>query len=166
MTVEINSNEVKGLSQQEANELLKYYGPNKLSLEDKSRLFSIITGLVKEPMFLLLVVACTLYFILGENMEALMMAAAMIIMTAISVFEEIRSGKAMNALRELTEPGVLVIRDNKETRMGTDMLVPGDIVLLEEGEKVPADAEILKANDLSVNESVLTGEAFPVEKSR
>src|SRR4051812_17449058 len=121
MTVEVNSNEVKGLSHQEANELLQYYGPNKLSLQDKSRLFSIITDLVKEPMFLLLVVACILYFILGKNMEGLMMATAMVIMTAISVFEEIRSGKAMNALREMTEPGVLVIRDNKETRIGTDL---------------------------------------------
>ncbi len=118
-----------------------------------------------EPMFLMLVAACFLYFILGEVAEGLMMMAAICLVTAISIYQEVRSSKALDALKQLTEPKITVIRNNLETVVHSEELVPGDVMILEEGAKIPADAIVLQQNDLSVNESIITGESLPVDKN-
>lgn len=115
-------------------------------------------------MFLLLLVACSLYFFLGETAEGLLMMAAMIFVAAISFYQEARSSKALEALLVFTEPMATVIREGRQQLIASIELVPGDILLLEEGMNVPADARVLQRNDLTVNESVITGESFPVPK--
>jgi Ca2+-transporting ATPase len=155
----------KGLRQADIPELQKKFGKNIYQVESSRNLFHIIWEIVKEPLFLLLVIGCCMYFILGEINEGIMMALAMVLVTAISVFQDARSTKALKALKEFTEPKVVVIRDGTEKIIDTASLVPGDIIILEEGNKIPADAQVLQANDLTVNESVITGESLPVEKT-
>jgi Ca2+-transporting ATPase len=153
-----------GLDEKQAESLLRQYGKNTLHINETKRIFKILSDVVREPMFLLLVVACILYFILGENLEGLMMVAALCFVAAISVFQEVKSSHALEALQQLTEPAVIVIREGIEKNIEIENLVPGDLILLEEGAKVPADAKVLQENDLSLNESIITGESFPVEK--
>ena len=93
-----------------------------------------------------------------------MMLVAMILVTVISLYQEVKSTQAVEALQQLTEPKVTVIRNGEEIEIATEDLVPGDIILLAEGMNIPADATILQGNDLSVNESIITGESFPVDK--
>ena len=153
-----------GLSTSLVETLQKQFGKNKFESEPQRRLLHIIIDIVKEPMFLLLVFASTLYFLLGDASEGILMVFAMSLVTAISLYQEVKSSNALQALQQLTAPRVNVIRDSVEVQIPTEDLVPGDIVLLSEGMKVPADAIILKENDLTVSESVITGESFPVEK--
>lgn len=120
--------------------------------------------IAKEPMFILLVMACVLYFILGEVNEGFLMLVAMAFVSAISLYQEVRSTNALKALQQYTAPKVRVIRDNSESVISSDELVPGDVMLLEEGMNIPADAIILEENDLTVNESIITGESLPVDK--
>lgn len=155
--------DIKGLPEADIKSLQLQYGRNVLK-KDKSQFLQIVVNLVKEPMFLLLVLACTLYFILGQTQEGLLMMAAVGFVTAISIYQDTRSARALAALQAYTEPLVKVIRDGVQKSIAAEQLVPGDIILLEEGNGVPADAIVLKANDLTVNESVITGESFPVEK--
>ena len=115
-------------------------------------------------MFILLVIACSLYFILGEASEGIMMLVAMAIVTAISLYQEVRSSDAVKALQQMAEPKISVIRDGEEIIISTQELLPGDIMFLDEGMTVPADAILLQGNDFSVNESVITGESLPVDK--
>ncbi|GAA4745823.1 cation-translocating P-type ATPase [Flavisolibacter ginsenosidimutans] len=156
---------MQGLTENEAAERLKQYGKNAVHLNEGKRLLHIVAGVVKEPMFLLLVLACALYFLLGESAEGFMMVVALCFVGAISVYQEVRTSNALAALNDLTEPQATVVRDGVRKSIVVEMIVPGDLLLLSEGEKVPADAAVLHANDLTLNEAILTGEAFPVEKN-
>src|SRR5947208_6516113 len=95
-------------------------------------------NIVKEPMFILLSVACVLYFVAGDSNEGMLMLAAMLFVTAISVYQEVKSAKAIEALQQYTEPKVIVIRDGAEKNIASAELVPGDIIQLEEGNRIPA----------------------------
>ncbi len=155
---------MQGLSVQEIPELREQYGKNIFHPDSPRGFIHIVWDLVKEPMFILLVIACSLYFILGEASEGIMMLVAMAIVTAISLYQEVRSSDAIKALQQLAEPKVTVIRDGEEIIISTEELVPGDIMLLDEGMKIPADAILLQGNDFTVNESIITGESLPVDK--
>lgn len=157
--------EMQGLQDQQVLLLQKKYGKNIFRNEKQHRILFIVAGIFREPMFILLTIACTLYFILGNTAEGIMMAIAMIIVTAISLYQEVKSSRALESLKQFTEPKVTVIRDSRPQTISNEELVPGDIILLEEGMKVPADSYVLRSNDLSVDESIITGEAFPVEKN-
>jgi P-type Ca2+ transporter type 2C len=161
----VTSGNIQGLSSAEAARLQEQFGKNFFHTERPHHFAHIVWNIIKEPMFLLLVVACSLYFMLGETAEGLMMLAAMLVITVISLYQEVRSANALKALKELSEPTVAVLRDGAEVIINVEHLVPGDIMLLSEGMKVPADAIILQANDFTVNESIITGESMPVEKS-
>ena len=161
----IHTRHFSGLNDADIPLLQKQFGKNVLNITKTSRFLLIFWDIVKEPMFILLSVACTLYFIAGEIDEGVLMLFAMLFVAAISVYQELKSSKAIEALEEYTEPKVVVIRDGIEKNIASAELVPGDIILLEEGNKVPADAILLQQNDLSVNESIITGESLPVEKS-
>lgn len=152
-----------GLSQQEVIKLREQFGRNELRKE-KNFLPALIRDVVTEPMFILLAVACTVYLLLGQMNEGLMTIVAILIVCAISIYQGVRSTKALKALKELTEPKIKVIRGSKEEIIPSADLVPGDIMIIEEGEKIPADAILLKCNDLSINEAAMTGESLPVEK--
>ncbi|HVU94183.1 MAG TPA: cation-translocating P-type ATPase [Puia sp.] len=153
-----------GLTSAEAAARLRQYGPNTPPGPKGSDSWRLLVQLIREPMFGLLVIACTLYFFLGESEQGALMAAAIVFVTAISYYQQMRSTGALKALNRFFEPGITVIRDGREQPVPTASLVPGDLFLIEEGNRVPADAIVVECNDLSVNESILTGESLPVEK--
>jgi Ca2+-transporting ATPase len=155
---------LKGLSPAEVAISRQRFGQNVLPVERPRLLFHILLDIVREPMFLLLVTASLLYFILGETSEGFMMIMALLFVGGISLYQDMRSTKALEALKALTGPRVMVIREEKEIMISSEELVPGDLIFLEEGNRIPADASIVQGNDLSVNESILTGESLTVEK--
>src|SRR5678816_877489 len=124
---------IPGLSSGEIPALQQLHGKNIYQAEISRRYIQIIRDIVKEPMFLLLLVACTLYFIPGEKGEGLLMLLAMFFVSAISLYQEVKSTNAVKALQQFTQPQVTVIRDSKETIIPSAELVPGDFMLLEEG---------------------------------
>ncbi|MFL5741591.1 MAG: cation-translocating P-type ATPase [Flavisolibacter sp.] len=154
-----------GLNEFEVKALLQRYGKNTFHINEGRRFFKLLFDIFREPMFLILMAACLLYFLLGEHAEGLMMAAAMCFVAAISFFQEVKSTKALDALKDLVAPRVRVIRGGREENIDQETLVPSDLILLEEGNRIPADARVLDAHDLSVNESILTGESFAVIKN-
>ena len=162
-TIEIGN--LSGLLPQDIPLLQRQYGKNRVHLGAGHRMLRILIDIIREPMFILLVIACSLYFILGEIGEGVLMAIAIVIVTAISLYQEAKSSRALEALKQLTEPLVMVIRNGQQQVISDEDLLPGDIMLLEEGMKIPADAVIIQSNDLSINESVITGESLPVEKT-
>lgn len=153
-----------GLSAAEATELLELHGPNVLR-EAKSRgAIEIVLGTLREPMFIFLLAASALYLVVGDLGEGLFLLGGAALSVGLVVFQDVRSENALAALRELAEPFAQVIRDGAQQRIPAHDLVPGDIVLLAEGERVPADA-LLRAGDvLTLDESALTGESVPVSK--
>ena len=156
---------ISGLSEKEIPALEQQHGKNIIQYEKPRQLYQVFIEIAREPMFLLLILACIIYFLLGQLAEGFMMLAATCIVSTISLYQDIRSTKALEALKQFTEPQVMVIRDGIEKNIQTRELVPGDIIKLEEGNKVPADARIIQANDLTINESILTGESIPVAKN-
>lgn len=151
-----------GLTTDEVGRSRSRHGAN--SLPDPENRWQLLVDIVTEPMFGLLAGACTLYVILGEWHEGIVLGVAMLIVAGLSVFESIRSDKALQALRRLTQPTVQVMRDGQLTELPTAELVVNDVVLLTEGQTVPADGRLLQANDCSVDEAMLTGESVPVAK--
>jgi P-type Ca2+ transporter type 2C len=154
-----------GLRKSEIPSLLKEFGKNVLGPDKQHGFLHAIWAIIKEPMFLMLVFASALYFVLGQTDEGMLMLIAMCFVVAISIYQETKSSRALKALKEFTQARIAVIRDQREEMILTEELLPGDVMILSEGDKVPADAVILHANDLTVNESVITGESFPVEKN-
>lgn len=140
------------------------YGDNVLHKLRGRGVWVILWEVIREPMFLLLMVATVLYFILGEEGQGLLMLVAMAFVAAISVFQELRSSHALKALRKLTAPLAAVLRDGSFRELPVEEIVPGDVIRIGEGERVPADGLIVHCNDLSVDEAVITGEAVPVDK--
>ena len=161
------SKEVKtkrGLRSAEASALLRQIGPNIQKEDDRPHFWRRVWDSVTEPMFLLLAVACILYFILGEWTNAWMMLISIAFVTGIELYQERKSDHALEALRAYTRAKVQVLRDEVWQELDTKNLVPGDWVQLEEGDRVPADGILLEGHDISVDESVLTGESVAVEK--
>ncbi|HLI93786.1 MAG TPA: HAD-IC family P-type ATPase, partial [Puia sp.] len=154
-----------GLTTEEAEVLAVKFGSNEISADRKNPVFRMAWDIIREPMFAMLLLACVVYLILGELQEGGLMIIAMVFVGAISFYQEIKSSNALSALRQYTEPRVLVIRNGEEQTIPSQYLVPGDVIAVEEGEMIPADGVLLQSNDLSVNESILTGESFPVEKT-
>lgn len=153
-----------GLSEVEAARRRSTLGPNELSRGDGRSLRRIVRETLREPMFLLLVGAALLYLALGDLAEGLFLMAGASASIGLVILQEARSERALAALRELAQPQARVIRDGVERQISAHDLVPGDTLLLGEGERLPADG-ILGAGDvLSVDESVLTGESAPVAK--
>ena len=153
-----------GLTSAEAAARLAAEGPNALPSATRKSTLAIAFGVVREPMFVLLIAAAAVYVVLGDLAEALVLAASVGAMIAITVVQERKAERAIEALRDLSSPRALVIRDGERRRIAGAEVVRGDVVLLAEGDRVPADATLDSANDLLVDESLLTGESLPVEK--
>ena len=154
-----------GLKQEEVIQLGIQYGKNEFKADRKGGFLKMALDIAKEPMFIMLLVACLLYFLLGEFKEGMLMMAAMVFVGAISFYQEIKSSNALAALKQYTQPKIPVIRDGIEQVILSSYLVPGDLMIISEGNLIPADALIIKANDLSLNESIITGESLPVTKN-
>jgi Ca2+-transporting ATPase len=153
-----------GISQKEAAEKLEKEGYNELPSSKPKSVFNIAIGVVKEPMFLLLVACGTLYLILGDIQEGLMLLSFVFVVMGIEFYQEKKTEKALDALKDLASPRALVIRDGETIRIPGKEVVSGDIVVLQEGDRVPADAIVLESNNLLADESLLTGESVPVRK--
>ncbi len=154
----------QGLTEREAQRRLKEDGPNELPSSKPRGLMAIAFAVVREPMFLLLVACGALYLVLGDVQEALMLLGFVFVIIGITLYQERKTERALEALRDLSSPRALVIRDGVEKRIAGREVVRGDILVLAEGDRVPADAVILSCSYMSVDESLLTGESVAVRK--
>ncbi len=152
-----------GLSCDEAANRLDQYGPNLLPGSQPKTMLSIMFGVVSEPMFLMLLVAGGTYLALGDRAEAIFLLFFVFVVIGITLVQEHKTQRALEALRDLSSPRALVIRDGQELRIPSGEVVPGDLLVLHEGDRISADALLLQGQ-LTVNESLLTGEAVPVSK--
>lgn len=153
-----------GLSSAQAQERLRQDGPNALSASDRPGGCALLLEVLREPMFLLLVACGVVYLALGDRQEALMLLGFVGVVILMTWAQKRRSQNALDALRDLSSPRALVIRDGASTRIAGRDLVVGDVVLLAEGDRVPADVELQVASYLTIDESLLTGESAPVLK--
>ena len=154
-----------GLSEEEAQSRLRIEGFNVLPSSGHRTVLRIAAEVVREPMFALLLGAGAIYLVLGDHTEALVLLAFAIISISITVVQETRSERVLEALREMTSPRALVIRDGARKRIPGREVVRGDAVVLLEGDRVPADGMVVVTNSLLVDESLLTGESVPVHKT-
>jgi len=161
---EVKLEGMPGLSQEEVNLKLKTEGYNELPSPDKRTIFTIALEVVREPMFLLLIACGSIYLVLGDLEEALMLLAFVFVIMGITFYQERKTENTLDALRDLSSPRALVIRDGQQKRIAGREVVTGDIIMLKEGDRVPADAVVLSCSNLLINESLLTGESVPVRK--
>jgi Ca2+-transporting ATPase len=162
--VDGGSPDSRGLSEKEAAARLKADGPNTLPQADRRTFIRIVIEILREPMFALLLGAAVIYLLLGDLKEAVVLGIFACTSVLIAVVQEARTERVLESLRDLTSPRALVIRDRVEKRIAGAEVVRGDLVILAEGDRVPADATVLAAHDLQCDESLLTGEAVPVRK--
>ncbi|MCL1965162.1 MAG: cation-translocating P-type ATPase [Firmicutes bacterium] len=148
-----------GLTAREAKALQLKHGKNELSSQRRESFFKKALHILCEPMFLLLMIAAVIYFLLGEPLDGLIMLVFVIGIISIDVIQEWKTDKTLSALKELSAPRVSVLRDGVEIQIASVDLVPGDIMMIHEGVKIPADGHIVRCSDLCVDESSLTGEA-------
>ncbi len=156
---------VRGLSAAEAAEKILTEGYNELPESQKHGIFGIIIGVVKEPMFILLVVSGLIYFVLGDVTEGILLMSFVFVIIGITVYQERKTERALEALRNLSSPRALVIRDGEQKRIAGREVVTGDMLILVEGDRIPADGVLISSNNVSVDESLLTGESVPVRKT-
>src|SRR5262252_1670977 len=154
-----------GLTDEEAGRRLAQHGPNEIEGREKHDLWTTLKGIAAEPMFLLLLVAAVIYLVLGDLAEGMLLAFFAVVTVGLVIFQERRSEGALDALRVLAAPQVRVVRNGRVTRISARALVPGDVFLLAEGERVAADGVAREAVGLAIDESLLTGESVPVRKS-
>jgi P-type Ca2+ transporter type 2C len=153
-----------GLSEAEAQARLRAEGSNELPQPDRRTPFRIAIEVLREPMLLLLLVGGVVYLALGDLKEAIILVAFATMSIVITVVQETRTERVLDALRDLTSPRALVIRDGERKRIAGRDVVRGDLIVLSEGDRVPADAVLLQSQDLQADESTLTGESVPVRK--
>ena len=161
----MTNNTLKGLTEAEARARLRADGPNELPRQSSRSVFRIALQVSKEPMIQLLVAAGLIYLVLGDQGEALMLLAFVALSVSISVVQEKRTENVLEALRDLSSPRALVIRDGEQKRIAGRDVVKGDLLILAEGDRVPADARLISSTDLLIDESLLTGESMLVDKS-
>ena len=154
-----------GLSAAEAASRLAADGPNALPHAKRRSVAQVILNVLREPMLALLLAGGVVYLLLGSRAEALILLAFACLSIGITAVQEARTERVLEALRDLTSPRALVVRGGQRLRIAGTDVVRGDTIVLAEGDRVPADARLLQASDLSADESLLTGEAVPVRKA-
>lgn len=154
----------QGNTSKEANEKLLKFGFNELPSAKPRTLFKIALEVMKEPMFLLLIGCGTLYMILGDYREGAVLLSTILLIISITFYQYQKTEKALEALKKLSSPRTIAIRDGKEIRLPSRELVPDDIIILSEGDRIPADAELIETLNFQVDEAILTGESMPVSK--
>ncbi len=156
--------DICGLSSQQALERIKSEGYNELPSQKKKNFFFILLDILKEPMLLLLIGSGLIYLVLGEKEDALMLMSFVVVVVGITFYQERKTERALEALKDLSSPRALVVRDKVQSRIAGREVVREDVIVLQEGDRVPADAIVLSCSNLSVDESLLTGESVPVRK--
>ena len=162
---EVDLDDISGLAEAEARLRLAQEGPNELASAPPRGLWIIGLEVVREPMFLLLTAAASLYFAMGKLGDASMLLASVLIVLAITVVQERRTERALEALRDLSSPRALVMRSGRRQRIAGREVVRGDILVVTEGDRIPADAILRRSLNVSVDESLLTGESVAVRKA-
>jgi len=161
----ILAKKLTGLTHQEVIDGLTKWGPNELPSQKRQSVFSLFIGIVKEPMLLLLIGSGSIYLFIGEVKDALMLLTFVFVVIGITFYQERKTERALDALKDLSSPRALVIRNGIQERIAGRDVVPGDVLVLREGDRIPADAALLEGVNLLVDESLLTGESLPVSKS-
>ncbi len=161
----IVSKDTAGLTTAQVTESRAQNGSNTLEMQEDRVLLQVLREVVLEPMFIILLAACIIYFAVGQYKEGFIMLVSIFIVAGISLFQEYRSKNAIQALKKISAAKAKVLRNGIATQINTEEIVVNDLLLLEEGEVVAADGLIVAANDFSINESILTGESFAVSKS-
>ncbi|MFA5109569.1 MAG: cation-transporting P-type ATPase [Patescibacteria group bacterium] len=161
----ISPENIQGLSTSEARQKLSAEGYNELPAEKKRRFFKIVYDILREPMILLLLACVTIYLFLGDIRESLVLSISICFIIAITIYQENKTEKALASLKSLSSPRALVRRDGNYIKIAGREVVRGDIVILKEGDRVPADGVIIFNKGLNIDESLLTGESAPVIKS-
>ena len=154
-----------GLSSHDAIARLQAEGFNELPRADRRTPVRIILEVMREPMLILLLVGGLIYLLIGDLKEALILLAFAALSVVITVVQEARTEKVLEALRDLTSPRALVIRDGRRLSIEGRDVARGDLMVLAEGDRVPADARLTESHDLQVDASLLTGESVPVHKA-
>ena len=159
-----NNFNITGLTTEQVIEAREKYGSNKPDYKKENGFLTALKSLAKEPMVILLLVASILYFITGHTGDGIFMASAIVLVATISLYQDSRSRNALDKLKNFTQPNCKVIRNGIVQEIGSEELVIGDSLMVEEGSAVAADGAIVHSNDFSVNESILTGESLFVNK--
>ncbi len=155
---------VAGISSEEAARRLAADGPNELPTAKKRTLFQQALGVLSEPMLLLLLGAGAVHFLLAAPLDGVILLSFVVVVIGIELYQEHKTENALTALRDLSSPRALVIRDGRRVRIAGREVVRGDLVVVAEGDRVPADARLLECENVNVDESTLTGESVPVRK--
>jgi Ca2+-transporting ATPase len=161
----MNTDIKKGLTDAQVQMLREKHGKNQTTEKNRSVFLHALKDVVTEPLFILLVFAALIYFLSGEIQEGIIMIASLFFVAGISLYQENRSRNAVETLKKLAAPQATVIRNGQQQIIPYEELVPGDILLLEDGNSIPADGIIRESHDFSVNESILTGESLSVDKN-
>lgn len=155
----------KGLSSAVSTERLLAIGPNELPSAQPRKVWAIAWTVLSEPMLLLLIACGSIYLVLGDVHEALVLLAFVFVIIGITFYQEHKTERALEALRDLSSPRAMVIRDDQQVRIAGRDVVPGDVLVLAEGDRIAADAVLLSCMNMTVDESLLTGESVPVNKA-
>ncbi len=164
MESKVEESVLQGLTEQEARERLATDGFNELPAARKRTVLHILLEVLREPMFLMLIACGLLYLVLGDQSEALMLMGFVVVIIGITFYQEQKTERALDALRDLSSPRALVIRDGRQQRIPGREVVVGDVLLVAEGDRVAADAALITCSNMNVDESLLTGESVPVRK--
>ncbi len=156
---------IRGLTEKEARRRLKEEGYNELPSSLKKSILDTAFEVMREPMFLLLIAGGAIYLLLGDMQEAVMLLGFVFVVMGITLYQERKTERALEALRDLSSPRAVVIRDGEHKRIPGREVVCGDTIVLVEGDRIPADSVLSSCINLSVDESLLTGESLPVKKS-
>ena len=156
--------DIKGLTADQVLLSRKEHGNNELDQSSKSPFLAALIDTLKEPMLILLFAAGILYLISGNKSDAIFMLSAIVLVSAISLYQDSRSRNALAALKQLSQPQTKVIRNGSISLIASKDVVVDDGIIVEEGSLITADARIIYSNDFTVNESILTGESLAVEK--
>jgi Ca2+-transporting ATPase len=155
---------LKGLNALEVLESRKHFGFNELEFKERKRLLQLLLEVMKEPMFLLLLICGIIYFIIGEFTEAIILLFWVLMVVFITFYQYSKAEKALSELKKLATPKAHAIRDGIQVSILSREIVPQDILIIHQGDRIPADGQIIEASNVSVDESILTGESLPVEK--
>jgi P-type Ca2+ transporter type 2C len=164
VSIQLQHSAIVGLDQADVEARLKDEGYNELPRQNRRSAFGIFIEVIREPMLLLLLAGGLLYLIFGNFGEALVLLALALMSVVITVIQESRTERVLESLRDLTSPRALVIRDGERVRIAGREVVRGDFVVLNEGDRVPADAVLVQSSEVQTDESLLTGESVPVRK--
>ena len=164
MNTTVDLKNLQGLSNKEVEQKISKEGYNELPSSKPKNVFNIAFGVVKEPMFILLVACGSLYMLLGDIQEGIMLLGFVFFVMGIEFYQEKKTEKALDALKDLASPRALVIREGKTIRIAGRDVVTDDFIILQEGDRVPADAVVLDCVNLMADESLLTGESVSVRK--